>query len=146
MQTGHQTLLGWCASRRPLVSSIKGTSSCRCALGSIFRFIPTAILCCNSIGDCGVPASPTDGTVAYTTTTEGSLATFQCSAGLVPVVLMIAVCENSGGGAHWSPDPGDLSCSKPSFLFTRFPVCLVPKPWHITVFWGAWLGNKNKID
>ena len=53
-------------------------------------------------GDCGVPASPTDGTVAYTTTTVGSQATFQCSAGLV--------CEESGGGARWSPDPGDLSC------------------------------------
>ena len=54
--------------------------------------------------------SPTDGTVAYTTTTEGSLATFQCSAGLVPGEVMTAVCENSGGVAHWSPDPGDLSC------------------------------------
>ena len=56
-----------------------------------------------------MPASPTNGTVAYTTTTEGSLATFQCSAGL-------AVCEESGGVARWSPDPGDLSCTKPESL------------------------------
>ena len=62
-----------------------------------------------------MPVSPTDGTVAYITTTAGSLVTFQCSAGLVPVALMTAVCEESGGGAHWSPDPGDLSCGKPSF-------------------------------
>ena len=66
--------------------------------------------CYNPTGDCGVPASPTNGTVAYTTTTEGSQATFQCSAGLVPGEVMTAVCENSGGGARWSPDPGDLSC------------------------------------
>ena len=64
-------------------------------------------------GDCGVPASPTNGTVAYTTTTEGSLATFQCSAGLVPGEVMTAVCEESGGVARWSPNPGDLSCTKP---------------------------------
>ena len=62
-------------------------------------------------GDCGVPVSPTNGTVAYTTTTEGSLATFQCSAGLVPGEVMTAVCENSTGTTRWSPDPGDLSCS-----------------------------------
>ena len=64
-------------------------------------------------GDCGVLASPTNGTVAYTTTTEGSLATFQCSAGLVPGEVMTAVCEDSGGVARWSPDPGDLNCTKP---------------------------------
>ena len=69
-------------------------------------------ICYNPTGDCGVPASPTNGTVAYTTTTEGSLATFQCSAGLVPGEVMTAVCEESGGGARWSPDPGDLSCIK----------------------------------
>ena len=57
-----------------------------------------------------MPVSPTNGTVAYTTTTEGSLATFQCSAGLVPGEVMTAVCEGSGGVARWSPDPGDLSC------------------------------------
>ena len=57
-----------------------------------------------------MPASPTNGTVAYTTTTEGSLATFQCSAGLVPGEVMTAVCEESGGVARWSPNPGDLSC------------------------------------
>ena len=68
---------------------------------------------CTYAGDCGVPASPTKGTVAYTTTTEGSLATFQCSAGLVPGEVMTAVCEESGGVARWSPNPGDLSCSKP---------------------------------
>ena len=60
-----------------------------------------------------MPASPTNGTVAYTTTTEGSQATFQCSAGLDPGVVMTAVCENSGGGARWSPDPGDLTCVTP---------------------------------
>ena len=59
--------------------------------------------------------SPTNGIVNYTTTTEESLATFQCSAGLVPVALMTAVCEESGGGTRWSPDPGDLSCGKPEF-------------------------------
>ena len=64
-------------------------------------------------GDCGVPASPTNGTIAYTTTTEGSQATFQCSAGLVPEEVMAAVCEDSGGVDRWSPDPGDLSCSQP---------------------------------
>ena len=26
---------------------------------------------------------------------------------------MTAVCEESGGIARWSPDPGDLSCTKP---------------------------------
>ena len=65
---------------------------------------------CTYAGDCGVPASPTNGTVAYTTTTEGSLAAFQCSAGLVPGEVMTAVCEESGGAARWSPDPGDLTC------------------------------------
>ena len=69
-----------------------------------------------------MPESPTNGTVAYTTTTEGSQATFQCSAGLVPGEVMTAVCENSGGGARWSPDPGDLSCSMPSKeLVPRLP-------------------------
>ena len=42
--------------------------------------------------------SPADGTVGYTTTTVGSQATFQCSAGLVPGEVMTVVCENSGGG------------------------------------------------
>ena len=64
-------------------------------------------------GDCGVPASPTNGTIAYTTTTEGSRATFQCRAGLVPEEVMTAVCEDSGGVDHWSPNPGDLRCSQP---------------------------------
>ena len=60
---------------------------------------------------CGEPASPcTNGTVAYTTTIEGSLTTFQCSAGLVPGEVMTALCEESGGGACWSLNPGDLSC------------------------------------
>ena len=64
-------------------------------------------------GDCGVPASPTNGTVNYTTTTEGSQATFQCSAGLVPGEVMTAVCEDQSEGVdRWSPDPGDLSCSQ----------------------------------
>ena len=70
----------------------------------------TRIAIVNPTGDCGVPASPTNGTVAYTTTTEGSLATFQCSAGFVPGEVMTAVCENSGGVVRWSPNPGDLSC------------------------------------
>ena len=60
-----------------------------------------------------MPASPTNGTIAYTTTTEGSQATFQCTAGLAPEEVMTAVCENSGGVDRWSPDPGDLSCSQP---------------------------------
>ena len=64
-------------------------------------------------GDCGVPESLTNGTVAYTATTEGSLAIFQCSAGLVPGEVMTAVCEESGGVARWSPNPGDLNCTKP---------------------------------
>ena len=46
---------------------------------------------------------------------------------------MTAVCENSGGGARWSPDPGDLSCGKPEFSRQDF-LCgensLVPKPRH----------------
>ena len=57
-----------------------------------------------------MPASPTNGTVAYATTTEGSLAAFECSAGLVPGEMMTAVCEESGGVARWSPNPGDLTC------------------------------------
>ena len=65
------------------------------------------------LGDCGVPASPTNGTIAYNTTTEGSQATFQCRAGLVPGGVMTAVCEDSGGVNRWSPNPGDLSCSQP---------------------------------
>ena len=60
-----------------------------------------------------MPASPTDGTVAYTATTVGSQATFQCSTGPVPGEVMTAVCEESGGVAHWSPDPGDLTCITP---------------------------------
>ena len=60
-----------------------------------------------------MPASPTNGTVAYTTTTVGSQATFQCNTGLVPGEVMTAVCENSGGVVRWSPDPGDLSCVTP---------------------------------
>ena len=79
------------------------------------------------LGDCGVPASPTNGTVAYTITTEGSLATFQCSAGLIPGEVMTAVCENSGGGARWSPDPGDLSCSTVTHqgsLWFNLDVCI----------------------
>ena len=98
-------------------------------------------------GDCGVPASPTSGTVAYTTTTEGSLATFQCSAGLVPGEVMTAVCENSTGTTQWSPDPGDLSCGKPYFLkgfllFWRKWSCSQA----ITLCFLAWLGNKNMIN
>ena len=52
----------------------------------------------------------------YTSTTEGSQATFQCSVGLVPVAVMTAVCENSGGIDRWSPDPGALNCSEPESI------------------------------
>ena len=60
---------------------------------------------------CGVPPSPTSGSVEFTNTLEGSIAAFQCNTGLVPEELFAAVCTASG---EWAPNPVDLSCSQPA--------------------------------
>ena len=39
----------------------------------------------------------------YTITIEGSIATYQCCTGLIPVGVITAVCMENG---EWAPDPG----------------------------------------
>ena len=58
--------------------------------------------------DCGPPVNPLNGSAAnYTSTTNGSVAFFSCSPGLVPEGRMRAECTGNG----WNPNPADLSCT-----------------------------------
>ena len=46
----------------------------------------------------------------YTTTVEGSTATYQCGTGLVPEGVITAVCMENG---KWDPDPARTRCRLP---------------------------------
>ena len=46
----------------------------------------------------------------YTTTVEGSTATYQCDVGLVPVGVITAVCMENG---EWVPDTAGVECRLP---------------------------------
>ena len=65
---------------------------------------------------CGVPPSPSNGFVDFTTLIEGTVATFRCDSG----PEMTAVCTTSG---VWVPNPGNLSCDT-----GRPSISLIPRP------------------
>ena len=46
----------------------------------------------------------------YTTTVEGSTATYQCDTGLIPVGVITAMCMENG---EWDPDPVRTGCRLP---------------------------------
>ena len=48
--------------------------------------------------------------MSYTTTVEGSTATYQCDMGLLPDGIMTAVCMEN---REWDPDPADAGCRLP---------------------------------
>ena len=51
-----------------------------------------------------------NGSVNYTTTVEGSTATYQCDVGLVPEGVMTSVCMANG---KWATDPAEAGCRQP---------------------------------
>ena len=59
--------------------------------------------------DCGIPII-VDGSLKYTTTVEGSTATYQCDMGFVPEGVMTSICMESG---EWAPDPAEVECTQP---------------------------------
>ena len=59
--------------------------------------------------DCGLPVI-ISGSVNYTTTVEESIATYRCDVGLVPRVVVAAVCTGTG---DWDPDPANAGCRLP---------------------------------
>ena len=59
--------------------------------------------------DCGTPVI-FNGSVSYTTTVEGSTATYQCHTGLIPVGMTTTMCMENG---EWAPDPADAGCRLP---------------------------------
>ena len=59
--------------------------------------------------DCGIPVV-IDGSVNYTSTVEGSTATYQCDTGLIPEGVITAVCMENG---KWAPDPIIMGCRLP---------------------------------
>ena len=59
--------------------------------------------------DCGIPVI-VNGSVNYTTTVEGSIATYQCDVGLIPEDVVMAMCMGNGG---WDPDPVRRGCRLP---------------------------------
>ena len=61
------------------------------------------------IVDCGAPVPPTNGSVHYTGTREGSRAVTQCGAGLALQGgrEAVSVCGSNG---LWVPDTGSLMC------------------------------------
>ena len=59
--------------------------------------------------DCGIPVV-IDGSVNYTSTVEGSIATYQCDTGLIPEGVITAVCMENG---KWAPDPIIMGCRLP---------------------------------
>ena len=60
--------------------------------------------------DCGMPVIA-NGFVNYTTTVEGSTATYQCDTGLIPVGVMTAMCMEN---REWAPDPAEAGCRLPA--------------------------------
>ena len=61
-----------------------------------------------SSGNCGVPRSPGNGTIAnYTGTLEGSTVFYQCNFGFGPQGVLTARCTANG---NWIPDPADVTC------------------------------------
>ncbi|KAK3087358.1 hypothetical protein FSP39_005018 [Pinctada imbricata] len=88
----------------------------------------TTSLVCNPI-DCGAPSSITDSSVSYTTTTDGSTATYGCDTGYNPSTNALTITCNVGG---WSSNaaitciindcstPPDLANSVKSFTTTTY--------------------------
>ena len=58
---------------------------------------------------CGIPVI-VNGAVNYTTTVEGSTATYQCDTGLIPEGAVTAMCMENG---EWAPDPARVGCRLP---------------------------------
>ena len=65
--------------------------------------------------NCYPPLPPINGSVSYTTTMEGSQATYKCDNGFIPYEQFKTTCCETG---QWFPDPMELVCIKEPCKFT----------------------------